>query len=131
MSKLIKHLSATPVLHPQSQDGPTGEPVERELALKQNKATFFFRLVSCTFVLHISYIMIVVHRFVCLLNLPSRPVIGFLQSGPKKHDAASGAAMRMAIRLPSGAHPVYLCIPRNKFRATTTVDDTLHSSVIQ
>jgi hypothetical protein len=48
MQKLIKHLSATPVLHPQSHDSPTGETVERELALKQNKATFFFRLVSST-----------------------------------------------------------------------------------
>jgi hypothetical protein len=45
MLQLIKQLSATPVLHPQSHDGLAGEPVDRELALKQNKATFFFRLV--------------------------------------------------------------------------------------
>jgi len=43
--KLIKALSTTPVL-PAQNEAASAEPPDPQAALKANKATFFFRLVS-------------------------------------------------------------------------------------
>jgi CDK inhibitor PHO81 len=49
--KLIKALSATPVLPAQSDGISQNEPLDPQAALQANKATFFFRLVSLASIL--------------------------------------------------------------------------------
>ncbi|KAF1940765.1 hypothetical protein EJ02DRAFT_220539 [Clathrospora elynae] len=44
LKKLIKKLSATPVLPPQAEGGYGHEPLDPQTSLQANKATFFFRI---------------------------------------------------------------------------------------
>ncbi|PSK34424.1 Glycerophosphodiester phosphodiesterase GDE1 [Elsinoe australis] len=44
LKKLIKRLSATPIIHPQAPGAHLDEPLDSKASLQANKATFFFRL---------------------------------------------------------------------------------------